>query len=632
MRPASRLSVALATLAIIFTGVPAKAAPTGLDVSPRVGIRSTVPGRIVEEILTVVNLSSDDYSVAATIDDLAVDSEGRFFSGPAGSGLPSAAAWGVVQPASFLLPRGHTQTVRIAFKPPARTQPQGYYASINFVGSPSQGPAVRSMHPLLLQVDGDGLLRSGEITAISVPWVAVGSTARVTLHLKNAGNVYALAQGRVTVRDALSRVTAVRTISGIPVLPGTTRILEVEIPTPLIPGGIRVTAELGFGPGVPNDSATTTLLAFAWWHIAVLGLLILILLRLAFGIFQRRMRRRAMRKKVQVEAASVEIPTALPEEIAADLQSSWEPAEEPSPPKKPAPAAVAPPEIVPPASAEPEPRHEPAPEPPAAEPEPEVWAPPVVVPIASARPAAVTPPAAEEEDEEVELWPEPRVIPRAKLEPEMAEEEEPEEDEVELPLLAPAPAPVEPDPVPVVAVVEPEPVPISVPAIEAKPSPPFVAEEFEPPGPVRAEKLSELVKAGIPAGPPAGPQAASRRVKVAVDLLASGSGKSTERLDVAIQILASAGEVDAAEVVHAAFEDAASSKRAAAMGSLALALARLDSPRAPEALLRAYADSPRAGSAMLRDTLKRCDPAVLKAQPGLLAALPEDRRAALKLG
>jgi hypothetical protein len=35
---------------------------------------------------------------------------------------------------------------------------------------------------------------------------------------------------------------------------------------------------------------------------------------------------------------------------------------------------------------------------------------------------------------------------------------------------------------------------------------------------------------------------------------------------------------------------------------------------------------------MLRDTLKRCDPAVLKAQAKLLAALPEDRRAALKLG
>jgi hypothetical protein len=180
----------------------------------------------------------------------------------------------------------------------------------------------------------------------------------------------------------------------------------------------------------------------------------------------------------------------------------------------------------------------------------------------------------------------------------------------------------------VVAVLDPEPVP----AAAAKPFQPFEVEEEETLARVRAQKLSEMVKAGIPAGPPAGPQAASRRVKVAVDLLASGSGKSAERLDVAMQILASAGDVDAAGVVQAAFEDAASSKRAAAMGSLALALSRLDSPRAPEALLRAYADSPRAGFAMLRDTLKRCDPAVLKAQPKLLAALPEDRRAALKLG
>jgi hypothetical protein len=637
MRPVPRASVALATLALLsgLAFTPASAASSGIDVAPARSDLSTAPGRIVEETLTVVNLSGDDYNVSATLGDLTVDENGRFSSVAAGSGLPSAVAWGVVEPASFLLPSQHTQTVRVAFKPSPGARPSGYYAAVNFAGSTTQGSSVRATHPVLLAVDGPGALRVGKIAAISASSVSLGSTARVTLHLENTGNVYAIAAGRVTVRDALSRVTSVVTVRGTPVIPGTTRVVHINLPNPILAGRIRVSAELGFGPGVPTDSASTALIALTWWHVAGLALLLLVLVRLAVGLMRRGRDRRARRKHDKAERPA-DVVVALPKALTGDLQAIWEPDEPPKPAPKP---ETVEPEVQ--WRAEPEPEEAPRPllrpvppspvvrsplpaeEPPASDPTVAFEAPEPIL-----APPAPEPPRVPEPSDAVSAPAPPRVVEPPEVAPAEVEPVEVEPVVVE-------PDVVEPDAVePVLepAVVEPDPQPVAEPiAATQMPSAPAEVEEA-PPAAARTKKLSELVKAGIPTGQPAGPEAASRRVKVAIDLLGSATGKSAERLDVAMQIIASSGVADAAGSIEKAFEDAASSARTGAMGSLALALARLESPGAPPALLRAYAVSPRAGSAMLRDALKGADPAELKEHPDLLAALPEDRRAALKLG
>jgi hypothetical protein len=64
---------------------------------------------------------------------------------------------------------------------------------------------------------------------------------------------------------------------------------------------------------------------------------------------------------------------------------------------------------------------------------------------------------------------------------------------------------------------------------------------------------------------------------------------------------------------------------------MALALVKLESPRAPEALLRAYAVAGRGQVASLKTALRSCDPKAIRAHSRLLKALPPDRRAALKL-
>ncbi|TMK17996.1 MAG: hypothetical protein E6G68_07940 [Actinobacteria bacterium] len=284
-----RLGAIVAVLLFALTTLPAGGAPGDLGVAPGIGIRSTGPGRTVEESVTVVNLSEDDFSVTGSLTDVVVDEKGTFSTVDHGSGLPSAAAWGVVDPATFVLPRGHTQTVKLSFTPPKTTVGGGYYTAARFTGQSGRGTTTSATHAVLLEVAGNALLRAAKIASLSAPERSFGSTIPVSLTLENTGNVYAVAQGRLVVRDQFSRVTAELDIGRTPVVPGTRRVLRINAPPPLIPGRVRVKVELGFGLGVPEDAASTTVYAVAWWHLAAAAVLLLVLIRFIVGLVRGRL-------------------------------------------------------------------------------------------------------------------------------------------------------------------------------------------------------------------------------------------------------------------------------------------------------------------------------------------------------
>jgi hypothetical protein len=679
-----RLFGILLLLGVAVVFLPARAADPELGVSPAVGFRGTLPGRTVEETVQVVNLSRRDLNVTGSLTDLQASENGTFRSASPGTGLPSAASWGTIEPASFALPQGHAQTVRLVFKVPQNVAAQGYYASAEFTGSNSTGASSISVHAVLLEIGGNGLIRSPKIAKLSAPGRVVGSTIPVTLRLENTGNVYAIAQGRIAVRDMFSRITSVAQIARTPVLPGTPRTIHVELATPVAPGRVRVIADLDFGSGVSDVSAATTVYAIAWWHIGVAVLLAFIVARLILAYVRHRRRRKAMgltrkdRKERKRQERSAEMPLSqattaarqlrakkieppvtanpppVPVKSDADLQSSWD--AEPDLGVKP---------LVPEPESAPEPVRE--------------------------TPAASVPPPPTIADEE--LWPEPRVIPRAAVErpadddevsatirriadrlgapPAAIEEPEPETeeqapddehaafrppvieddvsvDEADLEEPEPEPLPVpllpverEAPPAPAEAVeTEPEPVVEPEPIVAATPPPPEpvpapkpIEEPIEEPAPAAARlaRLSEQLLASIGEGTGGSAGASERRIKVAVDLLGGGSGKSDERIEVALKILNGAG-ADARAEVEKAFDSAAAPKTKGGLATMALALAKLDSPRAPEALLRAYAVAPRNQTAALKAAIRACDPKAVKAKRKLLDALPEDRRNALKLG
>lgn len=125
---------------------------------------------------------------------------------------------------------------------------------------------------------------------------------------------------------------------------------------------------------------------------------------------------------------------------------------------------------------------------------------------------------------------------------------------------------------------------------------------------------------------------AVRRGTVALDLLARGPGRRGVRLQVALDLLGSVRtDPEVARLVEDAYLDARRRSNRRALGPLALALALVESTKAPEGLLRAYASAGRALVEPLRAALRACDPADLRAHGALLRALPEDRLASLRL-
>ena len=661
------LALGLVFVSVVATGaVAASTASDGLEVTPTTAIRGTVPGRLVEETVTVVNLSHEDFSVTGTLGDARVDTGGRF-SAAAGSGLPSAAAWGSMQPASFLLPAGHTQNVTVTFTPPKGTTGGGYYAAVDFAGRSGSGVSASATHAVLLEVAGGDVIRAPTIASISAPQFAFGPTIPVTMRLVNTGNDYAVAEGKLTVLDQFSRVAGTVDIPRTPVVPGTPRILTIHVPTPLIPGHTHVTARLSFGLGVPEDSATTATNAIGWWQLGVAIALLLLIVRLIVAIVRWRRRRRALKR----ERRAAEQETRAPVPVGANGGgfADYEPLahREPASPR----VEAAPQEQ---AVAEPAPEEHHAFTAPSED--EDLWPEPVVVPRAPAAPAEERPrprlvfsrpaddpfaeleklsPPAALDDEEPELEGEEREEPEADIEM-AAEFEEPLTEEPE------------PEPEPVVAdepVAEPEPEPQAAPALTvvrplpadddemavmpmaagdsttmvARTSVPAVASVAAPAAALpeeqlrgaadRTARLSEKLLESIGDAPAPGREASQRRARVAIEMLTTGGGKSADRIPVALKVLRSSG-ADASAMLGEAFDAEAAAGRDASFATLALALHEVAGGRAVEALLRAYAVAKRGQIVALRTALKTYDADALAEHQDLLDALPADRRAALK--
>jgi len=683
-------SLASLVLGMVFAATAATAGAVtqtrsdGLEVTPATAIRGTAPGRLVEETVTVVNLSREDFSVTAKLADARVDQRGRFSSVDPGSGLPSAAAWGTLQPASFMLPAGHTQNVVVSFTPPKGTAGGGYYATLDLSGLSGSGASATATHAVLLEVAGNGLIRAPSIAKISAPAIALGSTIPVTMRLSNTGNDYAVAEGQITVRDMFSNKASTVEIPRTPIVPGTPRILTVNVPTPVMPGRVRVSAHLSFGLGVPQDTATATTYATGWWQLGVAIALLLLLLRLVVAIVRWRRRRRA--RKSERRAAEHETRTPVPAGANGGGFADYEPLENaPTDRASAAPVAVEPATFAP-AAAEPIAAERPpagrAAFAPSQEDE-DLWPAPVVVSRAPKPPAKERPrprlvfsrPAddpfdelaklSDRDDEVDDREPEIEDTPgaseeagtgylaavEAALAKEPDEEPQPEEATAAEPEPEPEPAPVPaPAPEPVLTIVRPLPVeeveapimPIAAgdstrmagrsaaaPAVAAAPSVAPAAPEEEPRSGERTARLSEQLLSSIDAAPASGREAAQRRARVAIEMLTAGTGKSAEQVQVALKVLRSSG-ADASAVLSEALDAEMDAGRESSFAPIALALHEVAGGRAVEALLRAYAVAKRGQIVALRTALKTYDAGALGEQEDLLEALPADRRAALK--
>jgi hypothetical protein len=588
MRP--RLVAVLLAEVLLGAGalLPARAATPRLGLSPRAGALAASPGAPAEETVRVVNLSRGPLDVALSLVELDVDEEGRYLPASAAR-LPSAVAWSSVSPFTLALPPGNAREVRVRVAPPAGTAPGGYYAAL--VASPRGGRA-EAVHAVLVSVAGAQALRAATIVRVSVPARTFSTRVPVTLALRNTGAVHLGATGRVVLVDALGRERRESLPPGVVVLPGRTRVVRVEVPSPFLPWRVRVRAEVGFGAGVPRDEAAAAGYALAWPGVAAATALLAALASLARAVLRRRSRRRAVPEQVRPAP-----PGAAPRPGPAPRAWGWRRRLEHAP--EPGPRAAAGPAVR---------RAPPRPDEEASDfwrPKPDAWEPLGLTPDEEFTPA---------DDEEPEALSSTRDEEREEALSSTRDEEREE---------APPAAGAEERPVPTVSREGREPPEAGETAgPEEGPEPPL--EGARP----RAAILP--ARRALSAGPLT-PAAAERRARVALGLLSEGPGRTGERVEVALDVLRTVREATSvAAKVEEAYEAARRARDRKAQAPLALALAAVGSPQAPAALLRAYATAPEPLAGQILEALRELPADALAPHRRLISALPPARRDALR--
>ena len=599
-------------LVVLAAAAPEAQAPRDLSVSPPYGQISTDAGRMGQADINVVNLSDEEISVIASISPLEVDADGTFRA--TASDLASAVPWGAVEPSSFTLPAGTTRIVRATFTPPPGTPAGGYYSAVRLAGTIGSSGSVEAVHPVLMEVAGDGILtRRGRLVSVDVPAASVRTSIPVTLTIENTGNVHVIAKGRLSILDPFSRETATLPITQAPILPGRTRTVVVDVPAPIVPGPVTVRASMTFGRGSSEVTQSSSGYSLPWWGIAAFLVVLFLVARLVLAIVRRRRRRRAARQATRGEALPAEIALErAPLEEAAGLPApapadSWSDAWE----IEPVPRAAEPEEELLPEV------HE------------EELVPKEPVEVEASSPFAPAA-AAEEEAALVEEPAEEAASEDAVLDlsavlafEDEAIEEEPEAEPIEEPV---EPEPVEEEPVWEEPEIEPEPLPVPPSVfreLESLPPPPEPGPEpeLEPepepePEPVR-QPVARAATRAFPRG------AALRRVRVALDMLADGGDET--KLDVGLEMLETLREQ---EEVRAAVEEAYAVRRGPTLG---LALDAVGSERAPAALIEAFGAAKGTLSERLRVALGTYPAERLRSETDAIASIPKKRREELGL-
>lgn len=247
-----------------------------LRISPVLIEDEANPGETITRKISVENLSTEILPVQAFAADVySIDEEGRL--GVDGSaGTSSAKDWFRFDREMILDP-GVEREVEVAIVIPKNAQPGGRYVSV-FVNPLADTVSESSTSKLNVQsqigvlffltVKGD-VVKRGEISAFSIPWISMGSEVPMKASLKNTGNVHLRPHGVIVVRNILGLTTDevnIEDYGSISALPGKVRTTTAKWKGAFPIGIYRAELTLTNGPGFRVTASRW----FVVWNIWVL--------------------------------------------------------------------------------------------------------------------------------------------------------------------------------------------------------------------------------------------------------------------------------------------------------------------------------------------------------------------------
>ncbi len=290
LRPASAIVGVLLVLGLFAPyRAPQRAHAEGrvnLRIAPVLIEDEANPGETITRMISVENLSNEILPVQAFAADVySIDEAGRLgVDGSAGSS--SAKDWFRFDREMILDP-GVERQIEVAIVIPKNAQPGGRYVSVfvnpladNVTESGTSKLNVQSQIGVLffLTVKGD-VLKRGEISSFSIPWVNIGGEVPMKASLKNTGNVHLRPHGVIVVRNILGLTTDevnIEDYGSISALPGKVRTTTARWEGAFPIGIYRAELTLTNGPGF-------RLTASRWFVVWNIWLLVVMLLAGFFG-------------------------------------------------------------------------------------------------------------------------------------------------------------------------------------------------------------------------------------------------------------------------------------------------------------------------------------------------------------
>jgi hypothetical protein len=237
--------------------------PEGAPSMPQIGASPTplfmeIGPRPSSGAITLYNMSKTAVTVTTSLYNFELDESNDVHILPPTP--QSMDLWMVVNPVSFTIPAGKSQTVRISVRPPVKPEPGEHRAIVIFSqkldeNSPSSGARVLFQIRVAVYGMAGNAVKEGTLHGVSIS--SGKGFSNLDFDITSTGNAGVRLQGQFSVwpkdkfneaaasrlytivgsaRNVPAEVVLAAELAGLPVLPGTRRTLKTRVNTPSAPG------------------------------------------------------------------------------------------------------------------------------------------------------------------------------------------------------------------------------------------------------------------------------------------------------------------------------------------------------------------------------------------------------------
>lgn len=282
----------------LFAAVPARAVSESLTVSPLSRKFQLMPGQPVDSSIDIKNSGEQAIDVELYANLFSIKNENYDQEFNKSDNHLAVSNWVAFDKTNYHLEPKQKVQVNYHVKVPKDAEPGGHYAALFAqTKSPDQRGndviEIKRVASLLYFEIAGSVTKSGNIESMMAGFWQKKSPILVEIRLKDSGNTHYRVGGAANLSDVFGRIAGSQKIDKL-LLPRTTRLITLEVPTPNWPGLYRLETSVTFPQGKPQVASKWILYAPPA-AIIVIAILLALVVGLFYYLYRRRRKGRSLR-------------------------------------------------------------------------------------------------------------------------------------------------------------------------------------------------------------------------------------------------------------------------------------------------------------------------------------------------